>query len=422
MRGEGAYRGRTGLAHVWLWLALCLLSGVQVANAAEAEFKAIHWEDLLAEAYGGATATFAPANEAELAAYLQEREKAPANPHLDGQRVRLAGFVVPLERDADTALREFLLVPFFGACIHVPPPPQNQIVHVFLDIPVKGVQSMDRVAVAGTLALRKSASAMGEAAYTMQVVDLRKDSPLSVWQISQAVGLTLLCGLAVCPGWVGPLAGLRLHPALAGPGVAFAAGIMACLGVLAVGMEISLLHVGLFALGAAFVGFVHWLTHYRQGGRKGACHAPSGMGAALAIAMHNIPECFMVLSTSLMDTRLGLVLAGAMVAHNLPLGMSIGLVTGAAGLPRPRAYCCALLAGVVPPLVAILGFFWLRSLFSQEIIRAIFACAGGGLVCMALFELFPFACSFGKRPVVFAAFATGAALVYALLMLMYSMS
>ncbi|USD38988.1 MULTISPECIES: DUF3299 domain-containing protein [Ferrimonas] len=48
---------------------------------------------------------------------------------LNGKEVRLAGFVVPLEGDGEL-VTEFLLVPYYGACIHVPPPPTNQIVYV----------------------------------------------------------------------------------------------------------------------------------------------------------------------------------------------------------------------------------------------------------------------------------------------------
>lgn len=49
---------------------------------------------------------------------------------LDGQHIRMPGYVLPLEFDGEK-VTEFLLVPFVGACIHVPPPPPNQIVHVF---------------------------------------------------------------------------------------------------------------------------------------------------------------------------------------------------------------------------------------------------------------------------------------------------
>ena len=51
------------------------------------------------------------------------------DPQLDGRQVRLPGYVLPLEFDGDK-VTEFLLVPYVGACIHVPPPPPNQMVHV----------------------------------------------------------------------------------------------------------------------------------------------------------------------------------------------------------------------------------------------------------------------------------------------------
>jgi hypothetical protein len=50
----------------------------------------------------------------------------------DGGIVRVPGFVIPLE-DNDREVSEFLLVPYPLACIHVPAPPPNQIVHVKMD-------------------------------------------------------------------------------------------------------------------------------------------------------------------------------------------------------------------------------------------------------------------------------------------------
>lgn len=51
---------------------------------------------------------------------------------LDGQLVRMPGFVVPLEDYVESA-SEFLLVPYYGACVHVPPPPPNQMVYVEME-------------------------------------------------------------------------------------------------------------------------------------------------------------------------------------------------------------------------------------------------------------------------------------------------
>lgn len=48
----------------------------------------------------------------------------------DGKKVRVPGFIVPLEFSEGMTATEFLLVPVAGACIHMPPPPANQIVRV----------------------------------------------------------------------------------------------------------------------------------------------------------------------------------------------------------------------------------------------------------------------------------------------------
>lgn len=56
---------------------------------------------------------------------------APIVPELNNQSVKIAGFIVPLDFDfEDETFTNFLLVPYFGACIHVPPPPSNQVIHI----------------------------------------------------------------------------------------------------------------------------------------------------------------------------------------------------------------------------------------------------------------------------------------------------
>jgi hypothetical protein len=93
-------------------------------------------------------------------------DNAPTVPALDGTGVRLPGYVVPLE-EVQGELKEFLLVPYFGACIHSPPPPANQIVHVIAPQPVKGVRTMDAVWVSGTLRIARFDSAVGTSGYTI---------------------------------------------------------------------------------------------------------------------------------------------------------------------------------------------------------------------------------------------------------------
>ena len=93
---------------------------------------------------------------------------APAVEALAGSRVKLPGFVVPLESDGEK-ITDFLLVPYFGACIHVPPPPANQIVYVESrgeDAKVR--QEFDTVWVIGRLRIERTASEMGEAGYRLE--------------------------------------------------------------------------------------------------------------------------------------------------------------------------------------------------------------------------------------------------------------
>ena len=95
-------------------------------------------------------------------------DDAPIRSDLDGQRIRLPGYVVPIEM-GKTGLSEFLLVPYFGACIHTPPPPSNQIVHVRLNKRVHGINSMDTVWIDGVVTVKRATSLMGTSAYRMEV-------------------------------------------------------------------------------------------------------------------------------------------------------------------------------------------------------------------------------------------------------------
>ncbi len=85
---------------------------------------------------------------------------------LDGKRVKLGGYVVPLDFDA-TSVKEFLLVPFVGACIHVPPPPPNQLVYVKSEtgFDVKG--SFDPVWVTGRMQTKVAFTGLAEAGYSL---------------------------------------------------------------------------------------------------------------------------------------------------------------------------------------------------------------------------------------------------------------
>lgn len=173
-----------------LWLAACerpVDTGVQAlpqpplaaqGTAAAAEEQELDWLQMM------------PAD--ELAAL--ERGDGPPVQHTGDRRmpqfgtfrtvdavldraVRLPGYVVPLATAADGRLTEFLFVPYYGACIHVPPPPPNQIVHVVLPQPIAMPDMYSPYFLAGTLRAEQVDADLAGSAYTMRDAQVRPYEP-----------------------------------------------------------------------------------------------------------------------------------------------------------------------------------------------------------------------------------------------------
>jgi len=90
----------------------------------------------------------------DLSAEIDQRNQAVVK-KLDGQQVRIPGYALPLEY-SESGIQEFLLVPYVGACIHVPPPPPNQMVFVQLDQTFKADDLYMPVWVSGRLSIQKT--------------------------------------------------------------------------------------------------------------------------------------------------------------------------------------------------------------------------------------------------------------------------
>lgn len=153
----------------WSLLLVVLL----LPLAAGAEVRTIDWVDLVPESE---RATYDPAPPPPVHDYLSgdsaalasmQVMKGDVNEALDGQQVRLPGFVVPLELDEEGRVTEFFLVPYFGACIHVPPPPPNQMVYVIMDRGIDLGSMYSAYWISGTMATRRRDTSMGAAAYTL---------------------------------------------------------------------------------------------------------------------------------------------------------------------------------------------------------------------------------------------------------------
>jgi hypothetical protein len=97
----------------------------------------------------------------------QQNGSTKTMPILNGQKVKLPGYVVPVETNDSGEMTEFFFVPYFGACIHVPPPPPNQILYVRLKKGVKQPEIWDPYWVKGTIKIESFANDTAATAYTM---------------------------------------------------------------------------------------------------------------------------------------------------------------------------------------------------------------------------------------------------------------
>ena len=162
-------------------------SGLGSVLAAD-PYKTITWDDLIDEQWAksmqaemmaigrlGFLKDGTEAADRAMAKLRQKWDEAPVITRFNGQRVRIPGYVVPLDASRD-AKRAFLLVPYFGACIHTPPPPANQIILVQpkSDSRIKAVpESMATVWIEGTLEVGRTTTSQGVTGYVVQADAVR---------------------------------------------------------------------------------------------------------------------------------------------------------------------------------------------------------------------------------------------------------
>nr|WP_286197365.1 DUF3299 domain-containing protein [Variovorax boronicumulans] len=166
-------------------LAACAAATLAPLAARAAQFREITWTELvpagwdpakdlqgLSAGAGGLPDTDPRAK--ELMDKLREIwDNAPTVAAMNGIDAKLPGYLVPLE-EGKQGIREFLLVPYFGACIHTPPPPSNQILLGRADKPFTGLRTMEAIWVYGRLEIERAPSSMGVAGYTMRVAKVEK--------------------------------------------------------------------------------------------------------------------------------------------------------------------------------------------------------------------------------------------------------
>ncbi len=122
-----------------------------------------------------------------------------------------------------------------------------------------------------------------------------------------------------------------------------------------------------------------------------------GVFSALAIGIHNFPEGLATFMSGLTNPTLGISIALAIAIHNIPEGLAVSAPIFFATKSRKKAFVLSFLSGFAEPIGALIGYFLLRSIFTETTFGVIFAAVAGIMVYISLDELLPTAEEYGEH-------------------------
>jgi hypothetical protein len=132
----------------------------------------IDWSDLLPENERAHYSASAPPPEhgplGEGGPPAVQKQTTTFNEELADMVVRMPGFIVPIGAPRGGLITEFFLVPYIGACIHVPPPPPNQMVYVTVANGIAADAIHDAYWVTGKIRVESRTTELGTAAYALE--------------------------------------------------------------------------------------------------------------------------------------------------------------------------------------------------------------------------------------------------------------
>lgn len=91
---------------------------------------------------------------------------------LDNKMISISGFIVPIDFYEDKSIKNLFFVPYFGACIHFPPPPPNQMLFAQIDRGFMDFEFTQAYTLTGNINLGLFEDPIGTSAYTLDVVSI----------------------------------------------------------------------------------------------------------------------------------------------------------------------------------------------------------------------------------------------------------
>ena len=154
-------------------LLLSLAASWFAGQALADTVNALEWRDLLPEddtSLPGNLQGILPHDQSSMAA--RQPPSTGIRTDWTGKIVQLSGFIVPLDHDG-TGVTAFILVPYVGACVHVPPPPANQLVFVTTGTPYESSGMFEPVTVTGMFGTASRSTQLAEIGYALSAEDIR---------------------------------------------------------------------------------------------------------------------------------------------------------------------------------------------------------------------------------------------------------
>ncbi len=146
---------------------LVLLTGCQGKSVVK-EYQALQWIELIPEDQITYQQQLTEFEHEALAGPQAGLSQVTMRTEFNGDAVKLPGFVVPLELDNERVY-QYLLVPYHGACVHVPPPPANQILHVYSEDGLPIELTHDPIWVSGTIHTAALDFDVAQVGYTLEM-------------------------------------------------------------------------------------------------------------------------------------------------------------------------------------------------------------------------------------------------------------
>jgi len=243
-------------------------------------------------------------------------------------------------------------------------------------------------------------------------------------QLFLAIELTVLAGLATTIGGALCLFVGKETSSKMGVALSITAGVMLYISIMELLPEgqsllissplqhqmLSIVHLTLLA---AITIFLIRSQHCGEQEKPPKYLKRSSILIIFSITLHNFPEGMATLTTTLVDTKLGILSAVAIAIHNIPEGLAIAIPIYKMTASYPKAVLAAFGSGIAEPIGALMGYYALNPFLNDWVLGAILCSIAGIMIYISLIQILPLAQTMARPRVIISSTVAGGLLMAA---------